>query len=183
MTLWRLYSYDTLMEGLPQLFQHVAPKLWQFIQKENPVVRPRHVTRPRHLAAPDQPHLQDGLLWREGGGWWLGRCARLVAQVARYDPSDSLGPRRLARHQLDGGCRQLRAAAAGAAEFRHHRLGEAAHLLLDLRAAQARHLEVAQEQEVLGADQFLHPQQRRRHLVAAAHSTERALATGSQHWG
>ena len=54
-----------------------------------------------------------------------------------------LGLRRLARHQLDGGCRQLRAAPAGTTEFGHHLLGEEGHLLLDLPAAEARHLEVA----------------------------------------
>jgi hypothetical protein len=37
----------------------VAAELWQFIQKEHPVVRQRHVARPRHLAAPDQPHSGD----------------------------------------------------------------------------------------------------------------------------
>src|SRR5207253_649886 len=59
------------------------------------------------------------------------------------------GPRRLARHQLDGGCRQLRAPTAGAAKLGHDLLGKEGHLLLDLRAAEARHFEVAQEQEVL----------------------------------
>jgi hypothetical protein len=66
-TLWRLYSYDPLLDGLAQHLQYMAPKLRPFIQKENPVVSQRYLAGHRHLAAPDQPHL--------GGGIWRGRGA------------------------------------------------------------------------------------------------------------
>ena len=52
-TLWRLYAYETLLQRLTQHVQDVAAELWQFIQKENPMVRQRHFARQRHLAAPD----------------------------------------------------------------------------------------------------------------------------------
>jgi hypothetical protein len=59
-TLWRLYSCETLLERLPQHFEHMAAELGQFIQEEDAVVGQRHFARQRHLAAPDQPHLGDG---------------------------------------------------------------------------------------------------------------------------
>jgi hypothetical protein len=62
MTLWRLYSYETLLEGLAQDFQDVAAELGEFIQKEIPVVRQGHLSWQWHLAAPDQPHIGDRVM-------------------------------------------------------------------------------------------------------------------------
>jgi hypothetical protein len=50
----RLYSCNTLLEGLAQDCQDVACALGPFIQKEHAMVRQRHVTGQRHLAAADQ---------------------------------------------------------------------------------------------------------------------------------
>jgi hypothetical protein len=58
----RLYSCETLLEGLAQHLQDMSAELRQFIQKEDPMVRQRHLTWPRHLAAPDQPHIGDGVM-------------------------------------------------------------------------------------------------------------------------
>jgi hypothetical protein len=60
MTLWRLSLCETLLNRLTQDLEHVAAELRQFIQKENPVVRQRHLTRHGHLAAADQPRIGDG---------------------------------------------------------------------------------------------------------------------------
>jgi hypothetical protein len=62
MTLWRLYLYDTLIEGLAQHLEEVAAELRPFIQKQHPVVRQRHLAWHWHLAASDQPHLGDGVM-------------------------------------------------------------------------------------------------------------------------
>jgi hypothetical protein len=35
----------------------MAPELGQFIQKEHPVVRERHLARHRHVAPADQPRV------------------------------------------------------------------------------------------------------------------------------
>jgi hypothetical protein len=40
----------------------MAPNLRPFIQQEHAVVRPRHVARQQRLAAPDQPHIGDGVM-------------------------------------------------------------------------------------------------------------------------
>jgi hypothetical protein len=73
-------------------------------------------------------------------------CAALPGKppsLSRVAARHLLRALRLARYQLDRGCRQGWAAAAGAAELGHHLFGEEGHLRLDLGAAQARHLEVA----------------------------------------
>jgi hypothetical protein len=62
MTCGRLYSYDTLLERLPQHFEHMAAELGQFIQQEDAVVRQRHLARHRDLTTPDQPHIRDGVV-------------------------------------------------------------------------------------------------------------------------
>jgi hypothetical protein len=58
-TFWRLYLYETLLARLAQDLQNVAAELWQLIQKENAVVRQRHVAGHRDLPAPDQPRIRD----------------------------------------------------------------------------------------------------------------------------
>jgi hypothetical protein len=44
--LWRLYLYDTLLKGLAQPLEPVAAARRPLIQKEDAVVRPRHLARP-----------------------------------------------------------------------------------------------------------------------------------------
>jgi hypothetical protein len=61
-TLWRLYSCNTLLEGLTQDLQDVASELRQFIQPEHAVVRPRPLARQWHLAATDQPHIGNRVM-------------------------------------------------------------------------------------------------------------------------
>jgi len=56
------YVCEAILEGLAQPLEDVAAKLRQFIEKENPMVRQRHVARQRHLAAPDQPHIRDRVM-------------------------------------------------------------------------------------------------------------------------
>jgi hypothetical protein len=50
MTLARLYSYDTLLEGLAEDFQNVAAKLRELIEKHNTMVPQRHLAWHGHLA-------------------------------------------------------------------------------------------------------------------------------------
>ena len=57
----KLYSYETLLERLPQDLQDMAAELGQFIQEEHAVVRQRDLARHRHVAATDQPHIRDGV--------------------------------------------------------------------------------------------------------------------------
>jgi hypothetical protein len=53
--LWRLYLYDTLLEGLAQDLQDVAAALRQLLHKVHAVVRPRHLAGQRHPAPPIRP--------------------------------------------------------------------------------------------------------------------------------
>jgi len=55
MTLWRLYLYETLLEGLAQPLEPVATALRPFIPQEDTVMRQRHLARHRHLAPPIRP--------------------------------------------------------------------------------------------------------------------------------
>jgi hypothetical protein len=50
MTLWRLYLYKTLLEGLAQDLQDVAAARRPFIQQAPPMVRQRHLAGHRHVA-------------------------------------------------------------------------------------------------------------------------------------
>jgi hypothetical protein len=88
MTLWRLYSYDTLLERLAQDLQDVAVELRQFIQQEHPVVRPRYVAGPRHLPPTDQPHIGDRVV---GGAKRPRREARGAVTGAAGDAVDAGG--------------------------------------------------------------------------------------------
>jgi hypothetical protein len=54
-TLWRLSSYDTLLERLAQDLQDMAAELGQFIQEEHAIVGQRHVTGHWHVAPADSP--------------------------------------------------------------------------------------------------------------------------------
>ena len=62
MTCGRVYRYDTLLEGLAQDLQHVAPELGPFVQEEPAVVRPRHLARQGEVSAADPPHSRDRLM-------------------------------------------------------------------------------------------------------------------------
>jgi hypothetical protein len=65
----RLYVCDTILEGLAQDLQDVAAALRQFIQKEHPVVRPRHLAGQRHVAPADQADSRDRVVrGAEGAG-------------------------------------------------------------------------------------------------------------------
>jgi hypothetical protein len=77
MTLWRLYVYETLLQRLAQHFEHVAAELRQFVQKQDAVVRPRHLAWQGHLAAPDQADIGDGVMrGRDTGGPLPTPCGR-----------------------------------------------------------------------------------------------------------
>jgi hypothetical protein len=65
-TLWRLYSCDTLREGLAQHLEHVAPERRQLIQEEDAVMRQGPLTRHLYLAPPDQPDIGDGVMRGSG---------------------------------------------------------------------------------------------------------------------
>ncbi len=69
-TLWRLYSYETLLDRLAEDLQDVAVELWPFIQQEEAVVGQRHLAWHRDLATPDQPHIRDRVV---GGTERAGR--------------------------------------------------------------------------------------------------------------
>ena len=51
----RLYSYETVLERLPQHLQDMASELGQFIQEKHAVVHQRHLAGHRYVAAADQP--------------------------------------------------------------------------------------------------------------------------------
>jgi hypothetical protein len=74
-TLWRLYSYDTLLEGLAQHLQDVAPELRPFVQEKHPVVRQRHLAGHRHLAPPISPTAEIV--------WCGARQGRVVTHAVR----------------------------------------------------------------------------------------------------
>src|SRR5262245_36193993 len=124
--------------------------------RRNPAASPLEAGRPVVQARPERRHKAGRaplvVSWRKAPLAAAGVAREAATDAQPHGSLDPLRLRRLVRHQLDGGRRQRRAAATGAAELRHYLLGEAAHLLLDLPAAQARHLEVAQYQEVLGPD-------------------------------
>jgi hypothetical protein len=61
-TLWRLYSCDTLLERLTSHFEDMSRALGEFIEKEDPVVGQRHLTRCGYLTAADQPHSGHGVV-------------------------------------------------------------------------------------------------------------------------
>jgi hypothetical protein len=75
MTLWRLYAYETLLEGLAQHLQDMAAKLRQFIQPEHAMMCQRQLARQRHLAALDQPRIRDGAV---GSVIQCRRLSRLI---------------------------------------------------------------------------------------------------------
>jgi hypothetical protein len=58
----KLYSCDTLLEGLRQHLEDMAAELGQLIQEERAVVSQRHLTRRRHLPPPINLHIRDGVL-------------------------------------------------------------------------------------------------------------------------
>ncbi len=58
----RWYSCDTLFQRLAQHFEHAAPELGPFVQKQDAVVRQRHLARQGDLATPDQPDIGDGVM-------------------------------------------------------------------------------------------------------------------------
>ena len=69
MTLWRLYSCDTLLEGLAQDLQDMAAELGPCIQEQHAIVGQRHVARHWHVAPADLPRLRDGMMGsRDTGG-------------------------------------------------------------------------------------------------------------------
>ena len=70
-----LYSCDTLLERLAQDLQNMAAELGPFIQKENAVVRQRHVARHRHVAPAGQPRIRDGMMGRATRAGRDQRCA------------------------------------------------------------------------------------------------------------
>jgi hypothetical protein len=57
-----LYFCDTLLERLAQDLQDVAAELRQFIEKENAMMRQRHLPRHGDLAPTDQPHIRDSVV-------------------------------------------------------------------------------------------------------------------------
>jgi hypothetical protein len=73
--LWRLYSYDTLLEPLGQHFEDMPVALRQLIQQEDAVVGQGDLARQRHRPAADQAGIRDGV-GRDTAGWSPGPCAR-----------------------------------------------------------------------------------------------------------
>jgi hypothetical protein len=61
-TCGRLYVVNTLLERLAQPFEDMPLALRPFIQKQDPVVGPRHLPRHRHRPAADQAGSRDGVM-------------------------------------------------------------------------------------------------------------------------
>jgi hypothetical protein len=59
----RLYSCETLLQRLTQHLQDMSAELRQFIQKEDPMVRQRHLTWHQPLPAADPHHIRARLVW------------------------------------------------------------------------------------------------------------------------
>jgi hypothetical protein len=55
----RWFCSDPVLEGLASHLQDVAAARRQFIEKEHPMVRPRHLAGHRHVAAADQADIRD----------------------------------------------------------------------------------------------------------------------------
>jgi hypothetical protein len=68
--LWKLYVYETLLQGLAQNLQHMAAALRQLIQQEHPMVRPRPLAGHRHVAPADQADIRDRVV--RGAKWAAG---------------------------------------------------------------------------------------------------------------
>ena len=68
-TLWRWYSCETLLQRLPQHFEHVPSALGACIEAEDAVVGPRPLARQGHLPAPISP--TSAMVW-----WWRGTAGR-----------------------------------------------------------------------------------------------------------
>jgi hypothetical protein len=81
----RLYVYDPIFEGLAQDLQDVAAELRPFIQKEHPMVRPRHLARHGHVVSTDQSSIRDGLV---GGAKRAGRDQRRAVASEAGDTVD-----------------------------------------------------------------------------------------------
>jgi hypothetical protein len=84
----RLSLGDALLERLAQPLEHVATARRQFIQKEDAVVRPRHLAWPRHVAPTDQPHIGEGLMW---SATRAGRDQRRAGTGDTGDAADARG--------------------------------------------------------------------------------------------
>ena len=106
------HGYFLLFQRLSQHLQHTAPELGQFVEKQHPVVRQRHLARPRRLPAADQRHLRDGVVRSPvrparhqpagnpglpGHGVYLGRLQRLPGRQRRQDRRHTPRQHRLSR--------------------------------------------------------------------------------------
>ena len=106
------HGYFLLFQRLSQHLQHAAPELGQFVEKQHPVVRQRHLARPRRLPAADQRHLRDGVVRSPvrparhqpagnpglpGHGVYLGRLQRLPGRQRRQDRRHTPRQHRLSR--------------------------------------------------------------------------------------
>ncbi len=100
-----------VLHWLTQHLENVLLELGEFIQKEHPVMRERHLARLRGVAAADQPHVGDGVVrGAEGTGGDervvplqkphhavdLGRLDRLLEEHGREDGGDAPGQHGLA---------------------------------------------------------------------------------------
>jgi hypothetical protein len=94
-TCGRLYSADTIFEGLTQDLQDMAAEPRQLIQKEHTIMRQRHFAGPRHLAAADQADVRYGVVWCGARHGRVGtRAVRpLVRPVTRGMRVVSVAPR------------------------------------------------------------------------------------------
>jgi hypothetical protein len=67
MTPAKLYSCETILEGLAQDFKDMAAALGQFIQEAHAIVGQRRVARHRHVTPTDQPCIRDRVVWGTKG--------------------------------------------------------------------------------------------------------------------
>jgi hypothetical protein len=61
-TLWRLYSYETLLERLPQDLEPMACERRELIEEEDAMRRQRHLPRHGDLAPTDHADVRDGVV-------------------------------------------------------------------------------------------------------------------------
>jgi hypothetical protein len=96
--LWRLYLYETLLEGLAQDLEDMTAALGPFIENEHAVVGQRHLARHGHVAAADPPGVGNRVMGRAArAGRHQGRAvARQAGDAGDARGLDGLGqgPRR-----------------------------------------------------------------------------------------
>jgi hypothetical protein len=85
----RLYSKNTLLQGLAQDLEDVTPALRECIEAGHAVVRQRHLPQHQHVATADQPDIRNSMVGARHGRVVSRASARLISgrRVVRRRPT------------------------------------------------------------------------------------------------